>query len=986
MIRVIAMSIITKSINQTALFRLFAGESATIEHSGDSLVLKLHNGNKVLIDYEKLVTELSFKRYWFFVTLAVPTEKGTKRLFGIIPSQAEEVILWLKKTYYERMYPDIGQASKSIAGTLAKGYLRTSRLAIIRQQAMIAFDRYKKSPEVGLLSDEMTNSYSFIEKIAHWSETDADEYRTHYVQRMKLEHQPYFNTIESYPLTEKQREACIVDDDNNMVLAGAGTGKTSVMIGRTGFLLKTQQAFPNEILMLAFARKAADEMQQRIDKQIEQKGVTVSTFHKLGKEIIAQVEGGQPRVHPIAEDEKLLQKKVNEWFDERIESKPYRKLVLKYFEHYLYPDANPFDFKTEGEYYEYIKANEIRTLKGELVKSYGECLIANCLFNLGVEYKYEEKYKFPTITTDYVQYCPDFYLPDCDLYIEYFGIDREENTASYVNKEEYLESMKWKRQTHREYETQLIELFHYDNTEGLLLNLLKEKIADAGAEFKPLSEEEKLATLRKFGAVSQFAKLMSQMLQQYRSGGFTRAKIEERIETSTSPGCLSASLDLLIPIVDDYVAFLEQEECIDFNDMINRALSYVEAGKFISPWKYILVDEFQDISEPRAKLVKALKSSAKECSLFCVGDDWQAIYRFTGSDIDFTKNFESHFGVTKFTVLDKTFRFNNSICDIGIRFIQKNPSQIEKNISTHKVVKSPAVSMLRETERKQVGATNIDKRLDDVLSAISARAKDGDTVYLLGRYGFTLPEKRKLEELRNRHPGLAIERYTIHATKGKESDYVVLLGLTNGAHGFPSIKTTHPLLEYLLPPAENFLFAEERRLFYVAITRARERVYLIVDMLKASEFIVELIKEDYPLEEKEFEVSLVQELFQKINCIKCITGSMVFRKRIRSTNFFLGCSNYPLCKHTEDVCLKCGQAMEHVEQFRVCINRECRNWVPKCDLCGADLVKRKGKYGEFWGCVNYRRDEKVSCDKTKNDICFDLDILPENNKEPVSVL
>ena len=975
------MPIITKSINRTTLFRFFTGEPATIECSDDSLVLKLHKGNKVLIDSEKLVSGLSSKRYWFFATLAVPTKKGTKRLFGIIPSQAEEVILWLKRTYYERMYPDISQASKRIKGALAKGYLRTSRLAIIRQQAMAVFDRYKESPEAGLLSDKMTSAYSSIEDITHWSETDADEHRTHYVQRMKLEQQEYFNTIEAYPLTEKQQEACIVDDDNNMVLAGAGTGKTSVMIGRTGFLLKTQQALPSEILMLAFAKKAADEMQQRIDQQIEQKNVAVSTFHKLGKEIIAQVEGGQPRVHQIAEDEKLLQEKVNKWFEDRIESKPYRELVLKYFENYLYPDANPFDFKTEGEYYEYIRVNEIRTLKGESVKSYGECLIANGLFNLGVEYRYEEKYKFPTITTDYRQYCPDFYLPDYDLYIEFFGIDREGNTASYVNKEKYHKGMKWKRQIHLQHDTQLVELFHYNNTEGQLLNLLKERIAGAGAEFKPLSEEEKLTALREFGAVSQFAKLMSQMLQQYRSGGFDRAKIEERIKKSISSGHLSASLDLLIPIVDDYVAYLEQDECIDFNDMINRALSYVETGKFIPPWKYILVDEFQDVSEPRAKLVKALKSSAKECSLFCVGDDWQAVYRFTGSDINFTTNFESYFGTTKFTVLDKTFRFNNSICDVGVRFVQENTSQIEKNISTHKIVKSPAVSILRETKSKQVGTINIDKRLDDVLSAISARAKDGDTVYLLGRYWFILPEKKELEELGRRHPRLTIEKYSIHATKGKESDYVVLLGLTNGAHGFPSRKTTHPLLEYLLPPAEDFLFAEERRLFYVAITRARERVYLIADMLEASEFIVELIKENYPLEENEFKVSLVQELFQKIKCIKCVTGSMLFRKNRRNANFFLGCSNYPLCKNTEEVCQECGQAMEHVEQFtmnrveefRVCIDRKCRNWEPKCDLCGADLVKRNGQNGKFWGCTNYRGNEKVSCKRTKNNIYFDSD-------------
>ena len=200
---------------------------------------------------------------------------------------------------------------------------------------------------------------------------------------------------------------------------------------------------------------------------------------------------------------------------------------------------------------------------------------------------------------------------------------------------------------------------------------------------------------------------------------------------------------------------------------------------------------------------------------------------------------------------------------------------------------------------------------------------------------------------------------------------MVMLGLSNGKHGFPSRKVTHPLLEALLPKAEAYEFSEERRLFYVAITRAKERAYLIADMAIASDFVVELITKKYPIELNEFEVSLTQQLFQHIRCVSCSTGTMVFRKNERSQfNRFLGCTNYPLCKHTEEVCQACGQAMEHIGRFRVCIDPDCRSWVPKCKECNTDMALRNGKYGEFWSCRNWR-SEGVSCESTENSIVYD---------------
>jgi DNA helicase-4 len=664
----------------------------------------------------------------------------------------------------------------------------------------------------------------------------------------------------------------------------------------------------------------------------------------------------------------LLAAHVNNWFEEQMQKPAYAKRVLDYFEYYLYPTANPFEFETEGEYFDYILANDIRTLKGEAVKGLGECLIANHLFKLGVEYQYEAPYEHATRSLDFRQYQPDFYLPDYGVYIEHVGIDRNGNTAPYVDRETYHRGMEWKRELHKTHETILIETFYYEHVDGVLLKSLETKLEAAGVEFNSLPPEAVLGTLREFGAISVLADLLGQLLMRYKACHFEEDQLAFVVRNSDNPNQVAAALDLLFPIADAYEAKLADSEQIDFDDMIGRAISYVTQGRFRSGWRYILVDEFQDISEPRARLVKALRDSVSECSLFCVGDDWQAIYRFTGSDIGFTTSFQEKFGATKITALDTTFRFNNSICDVASKFVLKNPAQLRKSLSTHLKVSRPAVSIMRKRSEPTGERAGVDPRLSEVLEKISEKAPEGSTVYLLGRFGFNLPNAGILKVLRQTYPGLAISALTMHGSKGKEADFVVLLGLQSGKHGFPSKKATHPLLEALLPKLEPFDYAEERRLFYVAVTRARHRVYLICDMASASEFVVELVAEQYPVELEEFETSLAQKLFQLINCKKCETGTLVPREG--KFGSFYGCSHYPLCDNAENGCRSCGNPMQRVGRFKVCINPDCASWIPTCPQCGAEMTQREGRYGNFWGCRNYRGEEQVSCSHTENSITY----------------
>ena len=961
----------SKHIDPHWLMRLFGAKSATFNLDNGGLRVVTRDGGEYLILAESLANEATLQEGVFFARLVLQTDAGPKSFSGLNKKDAQALFRWLRQHWLRQLAPEVVKTAEKIKQILAEGYPRQSRIDMARALAQKTLTRFVRVPMPEWCEGIKHVPFKRVADVAGWKDSDLEQLRRKYVTHQLQRYDEFFESVESKPLTERQREACVVDEDNNLVLAGAGTGKTSVMVGRAGYLIHSGQAKAKEILMLAFANKAAAEMQERIDKRLGRCGITASTFHKLGKDIIAKVEGQQPSLTPLAEDDKALALQVNQWFEQHLETDAYRKLAISYFQYYQYPAANPFEFKSEGEYFDYILANDIRTLKGEAVKSLGECLVANYLFKQGIEYQYEPAYEHRTASPLYRQYHPDFYLPDHGIYIEYYGIDRNGNTAPYVDREKYHEGIAWKRQLHEEKGTCLVELYHYELMEGGLFDALDKHLASRGVSYNPLPPEAVLATLREFGAISSFAYLLADLLKRYRANCYEPGQVETAISGAVDPGQVKAALSLLQPIIEDYQSLLDRYGHIDFDDMIGKAIEYVRDGRFASPWRYIMVDEFQDISEPRARLIRYLRDAAEDCSLFCVGDDWQAIYRFTGSDLSFTTQFQEKFGPTKVTALDLTFRFNSGIGDVATRFVLQNPIQVKKQLNSLVKVNQPAVSLLREDNRNRQNGGEPGS-LEKVISRIVAIAEPDSSIYLLGRYGFNLPDKRELHRLAALFPSVVLESHTIHASKGKEADYVIVLGLETGKHGFPSMKTTHPLLEALLPAKEVYPHAEERRLLYVALTRARKRAYLITDMAVASEFVMELLKGGYDVELNEFSTSLSQQLLHMLKCMKCKTGTMVPRQGPHGR--FFGCNHYPLCTHRERGCAICQSQMRRAGRFKICINPECQNWVPVCPECGAEMVQRKGRYGEFWGCKNYRSDG-TGCTHTENEIVFDQSLV-----------
>ncbi len=913
------------------------------------------------IPYLTIGSGIAIERGYFWNVLAIHMEDGNiLRLGGIKKKktgQLQSTLNHLSRSYirafYQRLTPDIQQAyQQAQLLSFNNDYIRHP----IAQQWLTSHqhlaDGLKRQDIHKYIKPEVFHKLQIIQPIVNKGYDYIAKVNAAYVQQQLAEFQSFFDLVESNPLTDNQRKACVIDEQNNLVLAGAGTGKTSTMIGRAGYLVKSGKAPAEKILMLAYARKAADEMEQRIQEKLGIDKLTVKTFHSLGKQIITQVEGVVPAINKMAEDEHLRARFVDEQIQRLLQDEQYKSRIVKYFLYFTYPYKSIFGFKSLGEYNEYLLENEIRTFQGELVKSFEECEIANFLFRQGIVYEYEANYEINTSGPDYRIYQPDFYLPDYGIYIEHFAVNENNQTPSFIDQDKYLEGMKWKRELHEKHQTKLIETYSYLKSQGILTQTLSEKLQQAGVTFKTIPNNELLATLNQFGQVSKFSQLLSQLLGLFKAAYLNIKSLVSLAQQDEDNERMQAAAFLFEPIYEAYQQELKKTNTIDFDDMIGKAIGYVEGGQFQSHYSYLLVDEFQDISASRARLIKGLLNQKPDNSLFCVGDDWQSVYRFTGSDVSITKDFTEYFGCTATSVLDKTFRFNNKIGDFASQFVMRNSTQIQKNISSHQQVDYTAVSLIK-TNQDQVG-------LNAALSAINAKTKDKASILILARFNFKKPE---LQGLKQQYPKLKCQFMTVHASKGKEADYVIVLGMEKGKHGFPSEKATHPLLELLLPKSEAFTHAEERRLFYVALTRARHHVYLISDANKASDFIREVVKDKYEMLTDEFIGEGFQEKVADISCNHCKTGYMVARDSKHGS--FFGCSQYPLCNHTQTACLWCGSGLKDKGRFRVCENKRCDFVEPVCPKCNGTLRLRKGSYGQFWGCSHYRKGAEFSCGHTE---------------------
>ncbi len=764
----------------------------------------------------------------------------------------------------------------------------------------------------------------------------------------------FFDTIESKPLTHEQRLSVVVDEDATLVLAGAGSGKTSVITAKAAYLAKAGIRSPDEILLLAFAKNAAEEMSERVQAR---SGVALAarTFHALAYDIIGLVEGSKPALARHAADDALFIDTIKQILKNLVRSDPnVAKSIIKWFAQFFVEPKTEWDFRTKHDFYTHIEKLDLRTLQGEKVKSYEELQIANWLYENGMEYEYEPVYEHKLASAGRRDYCPDFRLVESGIYIEHFGVRRQTmpdgsehlTTASFVDREQYLAGIDWKRETHSAYETTLIETYSYERQEGRLLTSLAEKLAPYVSP-KPRPPEEIFDRLVEMKQVDNFSQLLGTFLRKYKGGAYSVADCETKAKKLNLGRRAAAFLSVFEPVFEEYEKRLEGR--IDFEDMILRAARYAETGRFRSPFRHILVDEFQDISQSRGKLVKALKAQHQDARVFAVGDDWQSIFRFAGSDIhlmrhfgvEFGGSFDGESGVHKTVDLGRTFRSVDQIAFAARAFVLKNPAQIEKRIVPAGKATEPAIKFV------EVTANEGQKKLAELLTSISEMSATSEqtSVLLLGRYRFLEPDMR---DLQMRFPLLRLSFKTIHASKGLEADHVVLLKADGGRTGFPSETVDDPLLSLVSPEVEPFENAEERRVMYVAMTRARRTLTILASKSRPSSFVTELRKDLAVGTEWSGDTAQVVH-----ECGEC--GGRLVDVVGHDGRLWYRCEHVQNCGNILPSCPSCGTNLPRSSSSGSSeLSCSCGAASLKCPDCKDGwFVERTGRYGPFLSCVRY---------------------------------
>lgn len=800
---------------------------------------------------------------------------------------------------------------------------------------------YKKNESVKKFND-----------IFHDFDTYIAKYNNSYVvsQKEKLNH--YFDDIEGKQLDQQQRSAIITDEYSNLIIAGAGSGKTLTILGKVKYLIEQKKINPENILLLSFTKKTVDELNERL-KNLDL-GIRATTFHKLGYDTIKKHQNTIPAVT----NDNTLNKVVKDYLEKEIyKNTDALQAFIEYVSCFMNIPEEHGCFNSLGEKIDTEKGIDYHTLKskcepeslnkinkasldsiqGEKVKSVEELTIANFLYLNGIEYDYEKPYPFGTVL-----YQPDFYLKEYDIYLEHFGVD-ENNCAKWLtpfNEEKYVMEMELKRERHKANNTKLLETYSYYNRNHVLLDKLKEMLLNEKVVFKPRDIKSMYSKItdnnKNFG--KEITKLVETFINLCKSRKLNYDEIKDLFsDRKKADEFMLERQDIFLkfafPILQKYENQLKESGEIDFNDMINRATDLIKENKPHFSYRHIIIDEYQDISYSRFNLIKEIRELAK-ARLICVGDDWQSIYRFAGSDISLFSNFEKYVGKCELLFIEQTYRNSQPLIDITSRYIQKNKKQIKKN---PKSKKEPLKNPIKFTYYSQSNAEEV--FLNEIQTLID---KNGfKPILVLGRHSFDINEFIKLTpnskiKYNERNDALEIKGFneldikfiTVHKSKGLEADNVIILNLKNHLLGFPNKMTDDPMLSLLLSDYEEYRFAEERRLFYVALTRTKNEVVLLIPT-DVSLFAEELITDN------NFLFTENDQKRSETNCPYCQTGHLVIRKNLFKNSQFLGCSHYPICNQTFN-------DIEILDHSIICST---------CD--SGFMIRRNGKFGNFLGCTNY---------------------------------
>lgn len=679
-----------------------------------------------------------------------------------------------------------------------------------------------------------------------------------FIEKELTEKKEFFDSVLSYPLDVQQRDSIVKLEDNCLVISSAGSGKTSTMIGKLLYLVHQRKVQPSRILTITYTHKASDELTQRLMGT----GLSCMTFHKLAMTIVAKVEGKMPTIADNG-----LYVKV---FYDQLKKPEFRTAVLNYLTDYKSLVKNEHDYDDSVEYYRDRRKYGVIALYNDkdnrliATKSEEEKKICSYLTELGVSFKYEEPYERKTYTEEYRQYKPDFTIyyetPDGSprkLYLEHFAINASGQVPRWFGKgmpdgwnaanQRYLEGIEWKKNVHREYGTKLIFSTSADFHNGSIRSRLRGLLANAGVPIKEPTKEELIERIlsRNKSLENALLQMTQSFINLVKANGKQIEDIRKIAEEKHSVRDVFVIDNIMQPLWEDYQHELAARGEMDFTDVIVKATGYCNEGKWKQKYEFILIDEFQDISVDRYRFLQSLRSELPKTKLYCVGDDWQSIYRFSGSDLSLFSEFSKYFGFTEECKIETTYRFGNPLISESSRFVQHNPLQKQKNVHPRAV--NPPETKISFMAYKS------EQHLQSLMERMIARIPADKTAYIISRYsydvralaspGIKMDFDANSGNVTLHIAGRKVKFMTIHGSKGLEADYVFVLNCNSGFYGFPSLVSDDPVLDYVLSDQEHFEYAEERRVFYVGITRAKVHTVVMYNEETPSPFVTEMNRE-----------------------------------------------------------------------------------------------------------------------------------------------
>lgn len=729
-----------------------------------------------------------------------------------------------------------------------------------------------------LLYENIKNNYPY--QIP--SGFDIDAYNNQILETQYNKYKEYFDNMykgidENIHIDKEQAKAILADEDYSLIIAGAGTGKTTTMVSKVKYLVDIKKIDPSKILVMSFTKKATQELEERIyfDFNIN---ADVTTFHSLGFRYINESNKGTIKNYVVDENEKnrifykyfkekifknkTKLKEIIELFDTAIENKNafsnyFKENYEKYENYEDYFNAykrhiiktTPNIEKKINEILEHdINQEKIYTIKGELVKSKNEARIANFLTKNNIKYKYEKI--IDEIMEDKKQYRPDFTIKTRqgeNIYIEYYGL------SDYKDKlNRYQKIREIKDNYHKTNKTKYIALDN-GNPEDIIKTLCKE-LGKYDIEHSKKTDEEiydMLLSRRPYRQFRNFKNLILNTIDAIKSSSKRKDYekiINNHIDILTGSEKIQSKKqkEFIIDFFNYYEDKLKRSETkgYDFSDLLYYANLYIEQVGTVNNIKYdyIIIDEYQDISKERYEFTKILakKNNAK---VVAVGDDWQSIYAFTGSKISYIYNFQKYFKGAKLLKITRTYRNSQELINTTGKFIMKNEQQIKKQLISNKNEENPIVITLFDKNQEY-------QTLKKLILKIHSQNKE-HKILILARKNYQINKIFNDKELKDevgtkikflKHEDIDLEGMTIHKSKGLTSDEVIIIGLDQK---FPSTGPNEFWIKNLFitkPEQEEIEFAEERRIFYVALTRTKNHVFLLANKnpKKRSKFVDEI--------------------------------------------------------------------------------------------------------------------------------------------------